>query len=169
MRPADSGRDYHRYGLGYKYRQGNLPAAYTLVGLRRLDETNRWGIENWKMLDQMLAGTPNLVRSFSTDERPTNGYAYVLRADPGFAARCAAVVPSSSRFAGGRPGHSATAPYEITRMPLHFPPRKRKRKPKARAMMYTVTMIQAAISPWEKTPMSRTLGSTSPAQAMMAR
>ncbi len=85
MRPADAGRDYHHYGLGYKYGHGNLPAAFALAGLRRLDATNAWGIENWNRLDGLLAGTPHLVRSYSTPERPTNGYAYVLRVDPGYA------------------------------------------------------------------------------------
>jgi dTDP-4-amino-4,6-dideoxygalactose transaminase len=85
FRPADAGRDYHHYGLGYKYGHGNLPSAYALAGLRRLDETNAWAIENWKRLDGLLAGTPHLVRSYSTDERPTNGYAYVVRVDPAYA------------------------------------------------------------------------------------
>lgn len=85
MRPAEAGRDYHQYGLGYKYGQGNLPAAFALAGLRRLDETNAWAIENWQRLDVALAGTPHLVRSYSTPERPTNGYAYVLRVDPAYA------------------------------------------------------------------------------------
>jgi hypothetical protein len=40
MRPATAGRDYHQYGLGYKYGHANLPAAYALAGLRRLDMTN---------------------------------------------------------------------------------------------------------------------------------
>lgn len=85
MRPADAGRDYHHYGLGYKYGHGNLPAAFALAGLRRLDMTNAWGIENWKKLDALLAGTPNLVRSYSTSDRSTNGYAYVLRVEPEYA------------------------------------------------------------------------------------
>ena len=85
MRPAEAGRDYHQYGLGYKYGNGNLPAAFALAGLRRLDETNAWAIENWQRLDDALTGTPYLVRSYSTPERPTNGYAYVLRVDPAYA------------------------------------------------------------------------------------
>ena len=85
MRPADSGRDYHNYGLGYMYRTSDLAAAFALSGLRRLDETNRHAQANWKRLDDALIGTPNLVRSWSTPERPTNGYAYVLRVDPAYA------------------------------------------------------------------------------------
>jgi dTDP-4-amino-4,6-dideoxygalactose transaminase len=85
MRPADAGRDYHQYGLGYKYGHGNLPAAFALAGLRRLDMTNAWAIENWRRLDVLLEGTPHLVRSYSTVDRPTNGYAYVLRVDPAYA------------------------------------------------------------------------------------
>ncbi len=86
MRPADAGRDYHQYGLGFKYGHGNLPAAFALAGLRRLNMTNAWAIENWHQLDSLLADTPHLVRSFSTPDQPTNGYAYVLRADPKYAA-----------------------------------------------------------------------------------
>jgi len=85
MRPADAGRDYHEYGLGYKYGHANLPAAFALSGLRKLDKTNAWAQENWKRLDGILTGTPHLVRSYSTPERPTNGYAYVLRVDPAYA------------------------------------------------------------------------------------
>lgn len=85
MRPADAGRDYHEYGLGYKYGHGNLPAAFALSGLRKLDMTNGWAQENWALLDKLLTGTPHLVRSYSTPDRPTNGYAYVLRVDPAYA------------------------------------------------------------------------------------
>jgi dTDP-4-amino-4,6-dideoxygalactose transaminase len=85
MRPANSGRDYHAYGLGWMYRTSDLPAAFALSQLRKLDRTNKWARDNWHMLDGLLAGTPNLVRSFSSDDRPTNGYAYVLRVEPGFA------------------------------------------------------------------------------------
>lgn len=86
FRPADAGRDYHQYGLGYKYGHANLPAAFALSGLRKLDKTNAWAIANWQRLDSQLAGTPHLVRSYSTPDRPTNGYAYVLRVDPRYAA-----------------------------------------------------------------------------------
>jgi hypothetical protein len=36
-------------------------------------------------LDELLSNTPHLVRSFSSSDRPTNGYAYVLRSDPAYA------------------------------------------------------------------------------------
>ncbi|MDA0989591.1 MAG: DegT/DnrJ/EryC1/StrS family aminotransferase [Verrucomicrobia bacterium] len=85
MRPADAGRDYHHYGLGYKYGHANLPSAFALAGLRRLDATNAWGIANWQRLDSHLDGTPKLIRSFGTTDRPSNGYAYVLRVDPAYA------------------------------------------------------------------------------------
>lgn len=85
MRPADAGRDYHYYGLGYKYGHANLPAAFALAGLRRLDMTNEWAVRNWHHLERLLGGTPNLVPSYSSTERPTNGYAYVLRVDPEYA------------------------------------------------------------------------------------
>ena len=87
MRPPNSGRDYHAYGLGYMYRTSDLPAAFALSQLRKLDRTNEWAKENWDMLDGLLAGTPDLVRSFSSEDRPTNGYAYTLRVDPACAAK----------------------------------------------------------------------------------
>jgi len=87
MRPADAGRDYHQYGLGYKYGHGNLPAAFALSGLRKLDKMNAWAQENWARLDERLVGTPHLVRSYSTPDRPTNGYSYVLRVEPAYAAQ----------------------------------------------------------------------------------
>ena len=85
MRPADAGRDYHQYGLGYKYRNGNLPSAFALSQLRKLDATNAWAQHNWHRLDANLAGLPHLVPSHSTEQRPTNGYAYVLRVAPAYA------------------------------------------------------------------------------------
>ena len=84
-RPAHAGRDYHQYGLGYKYGNANLPSAFALAGLRKLDETNTWAVKNWERLDKALEGTPNLVRSFSSADQQTNGYAYVPRVDPAYA------------------------------------------------------------------------------------
>ena len=85
MRPADAGRDYHQYGLGYKYGTPNLIAAFALSQLRKLDRTNAWAQENWRVVDDTLVGTPNLVRMYSSDDRPTNGYAYVPRVEPAYA------------------------------------------------------------------------------------
>ena len=56
-----------------------------------LEGSNPFVVANGDMwlelaLDSLLDGTPRLVRSYSTDERPTNGYAYVLRVDPAYAA-----------------------------------------------------------------------------------
>lgn len=82
MRPPEAGREFHDYGLGWMYRTSDLPAAFALSQLRRFDDTNAQAIANWKRLDDQLDGTPNLVPAFGSDERPTNGYAYVLRADP---------------------------------------------------------------------------------------
>ena len=85
MRPLDAGRDFHDYGLGWMYRTSDLNAAFALSQLRKLDKTNAWAQENWHKLNEKLADTPRLVRPFTSDERPTNGYAYVLRADPAYA------------------------------------------------------------------------------------
>jgi len=84
MRPLEAGRDYHDYGLGCMYRTSDLPAAFALGQLRKLDRTNAQAVANWQRLDGMLEGAPHLVRSYSTPERPTNGYAYVLRVDPAY-------------------------------------------------------------------------------------
>lgn len=86
MRPADAGRDYHDFGLGWMYRTTDLNAAFALGQLRKLDHTNEWAQRNWHLLDSLLEGTPNLVRPYSTEDRPTNGYAYVPRVDPAYAA-----------------------------------------------------------------------------------
>ncbi len=85
IRPADAGRDYHQYGLGYKYGMANLTAAFALSQLRKLDRTNARARENWQHLADRLAGTPNLFPMFSSEDRPTNGYAYVPRVDPAYA------------------------------------------------------------------------------------
>ncbi len=82
MRPPEAGREYHDFGLGWMYRTSDLPAAFALSQLRKLDATNRQAIDNWESLDRQLEGTPNLVPAFQSDERPTNGYAYVLRVAP---------------------------------------------------------------------------------------
>lgn len=85
MRPPEAGRDYHDSGLGWMYRTSDLPAALALSQLRKLDHTNHQARDNWHKLETLLAGTPHLVRPFSSAERPTNGYAYVLRTDPAYA------------------------------------------------------------------------------------
>ena len=46
------------------------------------------------VIAEQLADTPNLVAPFCTDERPTNGYAYTLRAEPAVAQ--ALGVPASA-------------------------------------------------------------------------
>jgi len=94
MRPPEAGRDYHDYGLGWMYRTSDLPAAFALGQLRKLDRTNAQAQANWKQLDEMLADAPHLVRSYSTPERPTNGYAYVLRVDPAYARERGATLRS---------------------------------------------------------------------------
>lgn len=85
MRPPEAGRDYHDYGLGWMYRTSDLAAAFALGQLRKLDTNNAKALENWHRLHDNLSGTPHLVRSFASDDRPTNGYAYVLRTDPNYA------------------------------------------------------------------------------------
>ena len=85
MRPPEAGREYHDYGLGWMYRTSDLPAAFALSQLRRFETTNQHAIDNWTRLDEQLAGTPNLVPAFHSAARPTNGYAYVLRAEPEYA------------------------------------------------------------------------------------
>jgi dTDP-4-amino-4,6-dideoxygalactose transaminase len=85
MRPSYAGRDYDDYGLGWMYRTSDLPAAFALSQLRRVDETNAQALANWHMLLDLLDGTPHLVPPFSTPDRPTNGYAYVWRVDPAYA------------------------------------------------------------------------------------
>lgn len=85
MRPAGAGRDYHQYGLGYKYGTSNLVAAFTLSQLRKLDHTNSWAQENWHTLRDLLKGVPHLVPCYSTPQRSTNGYSYCVRTDPAYA------------------------------------------------------------------------------------
>ncbi|OGG46338.1 MAG: hypothetical protein A3F84_01230 [Candidatus Handelsmanbacteria bacterium RIFCSPLOWO2_12_FULL_64_10] len=85
MRPPESGREHHDYGLGWMYRTSDLPAAFALSQLRRLDGTNARAVENWRLLDRLLDGAPNLVPAFRSADRPTNGYAYVLRVEPAYA------------------------------------------------------------------------------------
>ena len=82
MRPPYAGRDYHDYGLGWMYRTSDLAAAFALGQLRKLSDNNIAAQKNWDRLDGLLEDTPNLVRSYSSRQRRTNGYAYVLRADP---------------------------------------------------------------------------------------
>ncbi len=85
MRPPEAGRDYHEYGLGWMYRSSDLAAAFALSQLRKLDRTNAHAVQNWQRLRGHLDGTPHLVPSFASQDRPTNGYAYVLRVAPAYA------------------------------------------------------------------------------------
>ena len=85
MRPPHAGREYHANGLGWMYRTSDLPAAFARAQLRRLSATNRQARANWRRLYEGLEGTPHLIRPFTSAERPTNGYAFVLRTDPAVA------------------------------------------------------------------------------------
>lgn len=87
MRPPEAGRDYHDYGLGWMYRTSDLAAAFALSQLQKLDANNAHARKNWNHLHDLLDGTPHLVRSFTSQDRPTNGYAYVLRTAPAYAAQ----------------------------------------------------------------------------------
>ncbi|MDP6360074.1 MAG: DegT/DnrJ/EryC1/StrS family aminotransferase [Planctomycetota bacterium] len=85
MRPPEAGRDFHDYGLGWMYRTSDLAASFALSQLRKLDKTNEHARANWYRLSETLKGTPRLVPSFSSDDQPTNGYAYVVRTEPAYA------------------------------------------------------------------------------------
>jgi perosamine synthetase len=85
MRPLEAGRDYHDRGLGWMYRTTDLNAAFALGQLRKLDKTNAHARANWAYLDERLGNLPNFTRPFTSEDRPVNGYAYVLRADPAYA------------------------------------------------------------------------------------
>jgi dTDP-4-amino-4,6-dideoxygalactose transaminase len=107
-RPPAAGRDYHEYGLGYKYGNANLPSAFALAGLRGLDETNTWAIENWHRLHAALEGTAHLERSFSSENQSTNGYAYVLRVDPAYAKERGVVLSALTNAIGAALGAERT-------------------------------------------------------------
>ncbi len=85
MRPPEAGRDFHDYGLGWMYRTSDLAASFALSQLRKLDKTNEHARANWYRLSEALKGTPHLVPSFTSDDQPTNGYAYVVRTEPAYA------------------------------------------------------------------------------------
>jgi len=120
FRPADAGRDYHEYGLGYKYGHGNLPSAFALAGLRKLDETNAWAIENWERLHAALEGTPHLVRSFSSADQATNGYSYVVRVDPAYPRGRGVSLPGLSDAIGAALGAEGTPFYRANwLLPAH--------------------------------------------------
>lgn len=84
MRPLEAGRDYNDRGMGWMYRTTGLNAAFALSQLRKLDKTNAQAQENWHYLHEKLAGLPHFTRPYSTEDRPVNGYAYVLRVDPAY-------------------------------------------------------------------------------------
>lgn len=96
FRPPEAGRDYHDYGLGWMYRTSDLPAAFALSQLRKLDATNAAAQANWRRLHDKLAGTPHLVRPVDLPDRPANGYAYVYRVDPAYAQKRGVTLPAMS-------------------------------------------------------------------------
>jgi len=87
MRPPEARRDFHAYGMGWMYRTSDLSAAFALSQLRRLDSTLAATARNWNELHRRLEGVPHLERPFSTAAQQTNGYAYVMRCDRGYARR----------------------------------------------------------------------------------
>ena len=87
MGAPDGDRDFHAHGMGWMYRGSDLPAAYALAQLRRIDDNNAKARENWRRLHDGLEGTPHLERMLDSPDRPTNGYAYVLRTAPDYVAQ----------------------------------------------------------------------------------
>jgi dTDP-4-amino-4,6-dideoxygalactose transaminase len=87
MKAPEGNRDFHAYGMGWMYRTSDLPAAFALAQLRKLDRNNAQAQTNWRRLHDGLAGTPHLVTMMDDPDRPSNGYAYVLRTDPQYAQR----------------------------------------------------------------------------------
>lgn len=85
MRPFEAGREYNAHGLGWMYRTTDLNAAFSRGQLSRLDKTNDQARTNWARLHAGLEGLPHLIRPFTSKDRPTNGYAYVLRTDAAYA------------------------------------------------------------------------------------
>lgn len=81
----EGNRDFHAYAMGWMYRTSDLPAAFALAQLRKLDATNAQARANWRRLHDGLSGLPHLVRMMDDPDRPSNGYAYVLRTDPAYA------------------------------------------------------------------------------------
>jgi dTDP-4-amino-4,6-dideoxygalactose transaminase len=71
--------------MGYMYRTSDLAAAFARAQLAKLDKTNAQAQENWHRLHDGLKGLPYLVRPFTSRQRPTNGYAYVIRPEPAYA------------------------------------------------------------------------------------
>ncbi len=94
MRAPEAKRDFHAYGMGWMYRTSDLPAAFARSQLRKLTRTNDEARANWRRLDRALEGTPNLTRPFSTKDQETNGYAYVVRPDPAYAAKRGVPLPA---------------------------------------------------------------------------
>ena len=89
-------------------------------GLRKLDETNAWAIENWERLHAALEGTPHLVRSFSSADQSTNGYSYVVRVDPAYARGRGVSLPGLSDAIGAALGAEGTPFYRANwLLPAH--------------------------------------------------
>lgn len=85
MRAPEANRDFHAYGMGWMYRTSDLPAAFARSQLKKLTGTNAQALANWNRLNEGFAGTPNMIRAFSSRDQQTNGYAYPIRPDPAYA------------------------------------------------------------------------------------
>ena len=81
MQPSEAMTEQHGYGLGWTYRTSDLDAAFAVSQLRQLERSNKWATENWNLLNDLLEGTPHLIRPYSSEERPTNGFVHVFRTD----------------------------------------------------------------------------------------
>jgi dTDP-4-amino-4,6-dideoxygalactose transaminase len=85
MRAPEGDRDFHAYGMGWMYRTSDLPAAYALAQLRKLDRNNAAAQHNWRRLHDGIKGLPHIVPMMDAADRPPNGYAYVMRTDSAYA------------------------------------------------------------------------------------
>jgi dTDP-4-amino-4,6-dideoxygalactose transaminase len=93
MNAPEAKRDFHSYGMGWMYRTSDVAAAYARAGLKNLDRTNTLARANYDYLQEKLAGLPGFVAPKEAKHSKGNGYAYVLRVDPGLVKRREDLAP----------------------------------------------------------------------------
>jgi dTDP-4-amino-4,6-dideoxygalactose transaminase len=93
MNAPEAKRDFHSYGMGWMYRTSDVAAAYARAGLKHLTRTNQLARRNYDYLQEKLAGLPGFVAPKETKHSKGNGYAYVLRVDPGLVKRREDLAP----------------------------------------------------------------------------
>ncbi len=75
-------RAFWSHGIGWNYRQSELPCAFARAQLKRLDEHNARAEANGRLLTELLSGIDGLTPPFQEPDRGCSYWKYAIQLDP---------------------------------------------------------------------------------------